>query len=324
MQNGLLKENYIMNNFMFRKLCILKCEQIRKNYIDRKIMIWGAGNGGRIVFDVLCEQGFCVSGFIDINADKIETCNGIPVFGTEILDPEEIFVVVAVMSMDEDILNELLFRRYSLKNDICYVFEYNNIPYLMEDIIYKGCKIGKYTYGYQGLLQDFPIAESIGRFCSINNTARIVANHPMECVTTHPFLDTYVTVENYEKHAYLNNKYGTFTENAEFIKSPIRYNAPVNIGNDVWIGAKVVILPGVTIGDGAVLATGAVVTKSVKPYEVVGGVPAKHIKYRFSDKVIEKMLLIKWWEWSMSKIEENLELFYQPEKFVDLLLDKNM
>ena len=77
-----------------------------------------------------------------------------------------------------------------------------------------------------------------------------------------------------------------------------------------------VILPGVTIGDGAVLAAGAIVNKNVEPYEIVGGVPAKPIKKRFTDDVIEKLLEIKWWDWSIDEIEENIELFYQPEKMV--------
>ena len=77
------------------------------------------------------------------------------------------------------------------------------------------------------------------------------------------------------------------------------------------------ILPGVAIGDGAILAAGAVVTKDVKPYTVVGGVPAKTIKKRFDDEMIETFLKIKWWEWTVDKIEENIELFYQPEVFCE-------
>lgn len=68
-----------------------------------------------------------------------------------------------------------------------------------------------------------------------------------------------------------------------------------NIGNDVWIGTRVVVMDGVSIGDGAVIAAGAVVTKDVKPYSIVGGVPARHIKYRFTEEIIEFLIDFKWW-----------------------------
>ena len=125
------------------------------------------------------------------------------------------------------------------------------------------------------------------------------------------------TDEEYKQRKSFCEKYGQNKENADFENSPIRNNKPVIIGNDVWIGANVIILPGTWIGDGAILAAGAVITKNVEPYAIVGGVPAKIIKKRFSDKIIEKMLLIKWWDWEDSEIKKNLELFYQPEKFVE-------
>lgn len=79
------------------------------------------------------------------------------------------------------------------------------------------------------------------------------------------------------------------------------------IGNDVWIGYEAVILAGVTIGDGAIIGTRAVVTKNVPPYTIVGGVPAKTIKKRYSNKTIDELLRMKWWEWSEEKIGENMQ-----------------
>ena len=76
-------------------------------------------------------------------------------------------------------------------------------------------------------------------------------------------------------------------------------------------------MPGVTIGNGAIIAAGAVVSKDVPDYAIVGGVPAKVIKYRFSPEVIKGLLKIKWWDWEMDEIERNISLFYEPEKFLE-------
>ena len=78
------------------------------------------------------------------------------------------------------------------------------------------------------------------------------------------------------------------------------------IGNDVWIGYEAVIMPGVTIGDGAIIGTRAVVTKDIAPYTIVGGVPAKPIRKRFSEETIHSLLKIKWWDWSDERIRKNI------------------
>ena len=79
------------------------------------------------------------------------------------------------------------------------------------------------------------------------------------------------------------------------------------IGNDVWIGYEAVIMSGVTIGDGAIIGTRAVVTKDVPPYTIVGGVPAKQIRKRFSEETISELLELKWWDWTFEKISQNIE-----------------
>jgi len=84
---------------------------------------------------------------------------------------------------------------------------------------------------------------------------------------------------------------------------------PIIVGNDVWIGTRAIILSRVSIGDGAVIGAGAVVTKDVEPYEIVAGVPARHIKWRFPEHIRNQLLEIKWWNWSEEKIKKNKKFF---------------
>ena len=89
------------------------------------------------------------------------------------------------------------------------------------------------------------------------------------------------------------------------------------IGNDVWLGANCTILSGVTIGNGAVVAAGAVVTESVPPYAIVGGVPARVIKFRFTPEIIAGLIRVAWWDWHPQRIRENMAWFYLPvEEFL--------
>src|SRR5690606_15275799 len=109
-----------------------------------------------------------------------------------------------------------------------------------------------------------------------------VGNHNYNWLTTHPFL--------------VSSEYGFIKED---LAEPQKH-APV-IGNDVWIGINSIIQRGVTIGDGAVIASGSVVTKDVVPFSIVAGIPAKHIKFRFSDIQIQQLMKICWWNWDIEK-----------------------
>lgn len=304
----------------FRAICEKKIARIKENARGRKIFIWGAGTGGKIVEEVCREQGVVVSGFCDKNADEKKEYLGYPVYRLSEMKPQEDYLVISFMNCEYNVLEWVHDIGYTC-DDCFYINE--NECYNKEDIIYKGCKIGRYTYGYEWLLEKYPFAVSIGRYCSINGTARIWNNHPIDCITTHPFLDhpQFYGWESYESRQEYINRYGKHFHNAAFENSPLRDNREVEIGNDVWIGANVIILPGVKIGDGAVIAAGAVVAKDVDPYAVVGGVPAKLIKYRFSKEEIDLMEQIKWWEWSVEEIEKNIELFYQPEKYFQKMRD---
>ena len=137
----------------------------------------------------------------------------------------------------------------------------------------------------------------IGSYCSISYGVTIGApEHNYTRPSTHQFI--------------YDSKYGLF-EDCTTIRDE-KFLLDLKIGNDVWIGCNSTILRGVRIGDGAIIAANAVVTKDVPPYAIVAGVPAKIIKYRFSDDVIEKLLDICWWYWPDSKIKEN-HIFFKKE-----------
>lgn len=154
-------------------------------------------------------------------------------------------------------------------------------------------KVGDYSYGNPQILHWGENATlSIGKFCSIADGVKIFlgGNHRTDWITTYPF-----------------NQLNDFWPGAGKIKGHPSSNGNVFIGNDVWIGNGAIIMSGVTVSDGAVIGANAVVTKNVLPYAIVAGNPAKLIRKRFSEKEIEMLLDIKWWDWEETKIQQNLE-----------------
>ena len=107
--------------------------------------------------------------------------------------------------------------------------------------------------------------------------------------------------------------------NNRWVKTIDLPSLPIKIGNDVWIGVEAMILDGVTIGDGAVIGARTVVTKDIPPYAIAVGVPAKIVKYRFEQEVINRLLEIKWWDFSDDKIDAHIEFFREPEITLEIM-----
>ncbi len=140
----------------------------------------------------------------------------------------------------------------------------------------------------------------IGKFCSIACGAKFVftsANHTLKSLSTYPFP---IFFEEWDLDKIQ-------------ISSAWDNKGDIVIGNDVWIGYDAVILSGVNIGDGAIVGTRAVVTKDIPPYTVVGGIPAREIKRRFDQETIKKLQQIKWWDWSIDKIQQCLPYIMNGE-----------
>ena len=180
--------------------------------------------------------------------------------------------------------------------------------YLRNVVTDPSITVGEYTtyddfvrdprdFQRNNVLYHYPINQerlAIGKFCSIACGAKFLfnsANHTLGSLSTYPFP---IFFEEWDLPV-------------EDIPRAWDNHGDIVVGNDVWIGYEAVILAGVTIGDGAVVGARAVVTRDVPPYTIVGGVPAKPIRKRFSDGVIQRLLELKWWDWPEERIAANLE-----------------
>tara|TARA_R110000868_G_scaffold304437_1_gene564957 strand:+ start:3466 stop:4098 length:633 start_codon:yes stop_codon:yes gene_type:complete len=131
----------------------------------------------------------------------------------------------------------------------------------------------------------------IGKFCMIASGVSFImngANHLTNAISTYPF-------------AIFGNGWEDAMEDKVY-----PYKGDTIIGNDVWIGHNATIMAGINIGDGAIIATNATVVNDVEPYSLVGGNPAHIIRYRFSEEKIAELLKLRWWDWEITKITQNL------------------
>jgi virginiamycin A acetyltransferase len=200
--------------------------------------------------------------------------------------------------IDKNLSDKFLGRNREKKN-------IDFIPRLLKDNVrvHYASILGKYTtIGYGTNINGMAFIASckeapvtIGKYCAIAHNFRIrTRNH-------------YTGYANLQDR--FQRKYGL--PSLDLIKGP------VTVGNNVWIGDNVIILSGVTVGDGAVLGAGAIVTKDVPAYSIAVGNPAKSIKKRFSDAIIEQLIKIEWWNWSEDKIKRNLKFFETDLSYSD-------
>ena len=175
--------------------------------------------------------------------------------------------------------------------------------YLKSVVTDPAIEVGEYTmyndfvhdprdFQKNNVLYHYPVNGDrlkIGKFCSIACGAKFLftsANHSLRSLSTYPFPIFF-------------EEWGL---DAKDIRQAWDKRGDIVIGNDVWIGFEAVILSGVTVGDGAIIGSRAVVTKDVPPYTIVGGVPARPIRRRFEDAVIEKLEALRWWDWDEEAI----------------------
>ncbi len=167
---------------------------------------------------------------------------------------------------------------------------------------YPNYALGEGTYGFPHVL-DWKQGTTlkIGSYCSIARNVEIFlgGSHRMDWVSTFPFAKFYPELNH------LAQEFGVT-------------NGDVIIGNDVWLGRDCKIMSGITIGDGAVIAAGAIVTHDVPAFAIVGGIPAKVIRYRFDEATINILLTIKWWNWPADEIRKLAPMLCKTD-FADLI-----
>lgn len=190
-----------------------------------------------------------------------------------------------------------------LKNSItknnCVVGDFSRV---YESELSDNVRIDRNNFIHQSLIGDHTYTgqstvimhSEIGRFCSISWGVTIGAGeHDYNKITTHDFL---------------YNPLSTIKPN-EYDELYDRYAQPLEIGNDVWIGANVTIKRGVKIANGAVIGANSVVTKDIPAYAIAVGCPAKVIKFRFTEKQIDEIESIKWWDFSDESLRANYKIF---------------
>lgn len=169
----------------------------------------------------------------------------------------------------------------------------HNLTYAVNIFDLKHCHIGKWTYGGIQIndwsTKDYKV--KIGNYCSIGPNVLFLlgSDHALDTITTYPLKVKKLKMVNKEAFS----------------------KGDITLGDDVWVGANVTICSGVTIGQGAVIAAGAVVTKDIEPYAIVGGVPARIIRYRFTQEIIQQLLTVNLDDLLSGTSLINIETFYE-------------
>lgn len=217
-----------------------------------------------------------------------------------------------IRRIKEYICNYLLKKKYA-KAKNC-IFKYGatinkNTEFEGYNLLDEGTKVTNSKFGYASYIgyNSRMSLCNVGKYTSIGPMfSSVIGTHPTsQFVSSHPAFYSLAKQTGF-----------TYASKQMFCEIENKFNGyDVLIGNDVWIGANVTVIGGISIGDGAIVAAGAVVTKDVPPYAIVGGVPAKIIRYRFDEDDIEFLINLKWWDKDEKWIKKNANYFFDIKCF---------
>lgn len=267
-------------------------DYIREYLKERSLVIFGMGEVCRE-----CEASLTRSGIPIAAYTTSDAVNADLVISPQMLCPQKHFVLIATgRRYEAEIVPLLREKGFLLTRDYTSVSSAKRYPV---DYVYRGVSVGKRTngiYPFDTAIRGSNLV-SVGRYCSINDKAYMGGDHP-QMISTSAYLFEEILCDKYR--------------NSNEIK-----NRRVTIGNDVWIGAYSFINSSKVkyIGDGAIIAAGAVVNHDVPPYAIVGGIPAKILKYRFNPEQIEILLRVKWWDKSDEWLYQHREYLIDMDKF---------
>lgn len=202
--------------------------------------------------------------------------------------------------------------KYSTKHlKIGYLSNLNNCKFGMYNSLHPGVMLCNVTMGdFSYIAENSRLVNvNLGKFSCIGPDVLMgLGKHPShDFVSIHPI---FFSTSTQSEITFLN-------------KTIFDESSPITVGNDVWIGARAIVLDGITIGDGAIIGAGAVVTKDIPPYAIVGGVPAKIIRYRFDKNQIDLLLNCKWWHRDINWLSTNAKHFQSIHVFAKNLKRTN-
>jgi aminocyclitol acetyltransferase len=269
---------------------------------DREIVIWGTGRDVR-VSDHMRSFRPSPSFYVSKEYKELRSFNGLPVKSKEVLRPEKHYVLIGSSLYSEGIAAEELCQSGFKEGVDFYNCMAVVLPYRIKAGSHLDIPLGRNTYYSRNESVYDTFVSEIGSFTSISHTAQFVDDHSLSRLST-------ANLTGISPEYFPNPASNAATAGGKY---------KIKIGNDVWIGANAVVNASRVkiIGDGAIIGTGAVVLEDVPPFAVMVGIPARVKKYRFSEREIEILLKVKWWDWDDKTLAENTELIENPRAFFE-------